>query len=135
MARTYDQTKAAINNPTNLDWAIYWFRFLANDKPSESVWPMDSLTDEEVTGILTLTSRTIKSTRYYLPHEALASKIQSDPDYFLSHSEESYSVSRVDPAKLVDGIRKMAQRNFGHIYPSEVAASLGFSSLRLTPAW
>lgn len=133
MAQTYEPELLAAGTPESLGWAIAWYRFLAGDKPVNDVYPQFSLDDDEIEGLLRITSIQSGGVRYYLPHEALASKILSDPSYAVQISEESYSQTFVTPNKVAENIRSIAERHFSGLYPSDVASRLGFNLLRLTP--
>jgi hypothetical protein len=49
MARTYNLTHLALNDPTAATWALAYVRFALRDKPNDAdAWPALSLQDEEL---------------------------------------------------------------------------------------
>lgn len=131
--KTYDVNNLVNGSPRDESWGISWYRFLAGDKPVNSVYPAFSLDDEEIQGLLYLTSKVSDGSRYYFPQEALIMKILSDPSYAVQISEESYSTTFVSPDKLAEQIRSVASRHLTGFYPDDLSGSLGLASTRLTP--
>lgn len=86
MARTYDTTDLALNDPTSLDWALAYVRFALRDKPNESsAYPLGSLQDEEIEAALAaaaLSDTVDSSTEVYYPaHRIAANLLASNPEF------------------------------------------------------
>lgn len=137
MAKTYEPETLALGSPNQIEWGLAWYRFLSGDKPSDitanEVYPQYSLTDEEIEGLLTITSVVFDGSSYYVPHEALVMKIMTDPTYAVQVSEESYSQTFVSPHKLAENIRGLAQRHLEKLYPGDVV--FGFINIGMTPGF
>jgi hypothetical protein len=131
--KTYNTNTLVDGSPRDDSWGLSWYRFLSGDKPVNDVYPAFSLEDEEIQGLLYLTSKVSDGSRYYFPQEALIMKILSDPGYAIQISEESYSTTFVSPEKLAEQIRSVASRHLTGFYPPELSGSLGLSSARFTP--
>ena len=133
MSKTYEPENLALGSPNQLDWGIAWYRFLSGDKPVGGVYPQFSLEDEEIEGLLILTSVSFDGATYYAPHEALVMRIMTDPAYAIQISEESYSQTFVSPHKLAENIRGLAQRHLEKLYPGDVV--FGFINIGMTPGF
>lgn len=86
MARTYDVTDLALNDPTSLAWAVAYVRFALRDKPNESsAYPLGSLQDEEIEAALAggaLADEIDGSTETYYPaHRVAARLLASNPEF------------------------------------------------------
>ena len=86
MARTYDVTDLALNDPTSADWALAYVRFALRDKPNDaSAYPVGSLTDEEIAAVLAsqaLEDENDGSTEvYYAAHRVAARLLASNPEF------------------------------------------------------
>jgi hypothetical protein len=118
--KSYDSDYLSQNDPTSLDWGINVYRFFAKDIPQGGVYPEHSLEDEEISGLLEITSKTVNGVKYYLPFEALATNILTNPSYAISVSEDGYSSSFSSAADLARQIRTEAVRIFSQYYPAEL---------------
>jgi hypothetical protein len=86
MARTYDLTDLALNDPTDADWALAYVRFALRDKPNEATaYPLGSLTDEELEPLIAgmaLSDEVDGSTETYYPAHRIAARIlASNPEF------------------------------------------------------
>lgn len=131
MDKTYDTTNLGLGTPNSLAWGLAWYRFLSNDKPVNEVYPQYSLEDEEIEGLLEVTSLRVDGLKYYLPHEALVMRITTDPTYAVQVSEESYSQTFLSPQKLAENIRGSAALHLRNEYPEEIRNQVGFAKIRL----
>jgi hypothetical protein len=123
--RIYQEEKLWVEDATSEDWAIAWFRFLTNDKPSGEVWPHFSLSDDEISGLLTATSQTYGQYEYYFPFEAVALRLLSNPEYATSVSEDGYSAAFATAAELVKHMRTVAIRHTKKLYPEALHIAVG----------
>ena len=129
----YSEEALGFEDATSKLWALNWYRFLTNDKPVNDVYPHYSLTDEEIEGLLSLTSREYDGDRYYLPFEAVALRISSDPAYATNVSQDGYSAQYASAARLSSNIRAVALRHTAHLYPREILGLIGVPRWNLHP--
>lgn len=111
MARTYDLTHLALNDPTDSDWALAYARFALRDKPNDaSAYPAGSLTDEELSAMLeagVLTDTTVTpNVDYYAPHAVAAELIEGNPEFIQRFSVSGYSEEVRKADAIARGIRR-----------------------------
>lgn len=131
--KTYVIDDLELRDPTSIDWALAFARFLARETPVNSVFPAHSLEDEEWVAMLETTARAQGGISYYLPHEAVAVKILTDPTYALSVTEEGYSGTFRSPEALAAYLRTEYGRNFADLYPElprPASIGTGFDRIR-----
>lgn len=133
MAQTYDETQLWLGDATSENWAIAWFRFLTNDKPKGTVWPHFSLSDDEISGLLTITQKSLNGFDYYFPFEAVALRISTNPEYAVSVSEDGYSAAFNTSAELVKHIKTQAYRHTAHLYPEALQPLVGVPRVSMYP--
>lgn len=115
--KTFDDSKLIEADSTSQDWALAWFRVITRDKPTNGVYPIYSLTDSEIIGYLNITASYLGSEKHYLPFEAVAVKIETDPTYALSISWEGFSETRRNPLEIAQSLRKTYRNLLGKCYP------------------
>lgn len=135
--RTYDPTKLVLNDPTNLQWALNWARFLSKDMPNQGGdYPLDSLTDAEWTGLLEVTAHTSGTTRYYRPHQAAAMELDTNP-YRVSREElegNSQEFRRIE--EVTAAIQKFGGFFEGLIEQAEAEAGRTYGGVKTwQPVW
>lgn len=137
MPQTYTESDLNLNDPTSSNWALAWVRFIAKDTPINSVWPEYTISDAEWTALLNLTAVKYDSDgdgtkeTYYLPVEAVITKIVSDPTFAQSVSEDGYSTTYRDPAVLTTFLRATYAAKMASLYPTGL--DLGNYTLSLNP--
>jgi hypothetical protein len=86
MARTYDVTDLALNDPTSADWALAYVRFVLRDKPNDAdAYPIGSLLDAEINAALE--GQALEddddgsATTYYPAHRVAARLLSANPEF------------------------------------------------------
>lgn len=111
MARTYDITQLDPVDLTNLEWARAQTRLFLRDKPNEfDVWPDASLHDEEIDAYIALSRVVVEGTSYYLPHEAAARVLETNPEALKTYAGDGWTETFRDPGEVADDIRKAGKR-------------------------
>lgn len=129
--KTYDIQELASKDATSLTWGLAWCRLLAKETPSDGVFPVFSLEDEEWNALLGATSVSSRDTIYFLPWEAVALKLLTDPSYALSVTEEGYSQAFRSPEEIANHLRGVVASTLAGLYPPEMSSSMG--SMVLVP--
>ena len=105
MARTYDTTDLALNDPTDADWALAYVRFALRDKPNDaSAWPTLSLQDEEIEAQIEGMALTHDSVTYYPAHRIAAKLLLSNPEWVQRYSAGGYSEEVREASVIAKGI-------------------------------
>ena len=116
MARTYNLTHLALNDPTSANWALAYVRFALRDKPNDAdAYPANSLEDEEINAILEAEKVTDSTdmggdgTSYYEPHKTAARILSANPEVVTRFSAGGYSEETRPVAALVHAIRRQGR--------------------------
>ena len=124
--KTYNTSDLNLGDPTSIDWALAWVRFIAKDTPVNSTWHSYSIDDDEWLALLNITAIQFDSNndgtkeKYYVPVEAVITKIVADPMFAQSVSEDGYSASYRDPAVISTFLRATYSVKMASLYPSNL---------------
>ena len=99
----YNPDDLSLSDPTSVEWAVAWARFLLGDRTEPEQW-----TDAELQAMLASTAFQHNGTAYHRPHHAAAALLESDPTRPLSESLMSASVQHRDPLSTARSIRRQA---------------------------
>lgn len=110
MARTYNLTHFALNDPTDATWALAYVRFALRDKPNEATaYPIDSLSDEEINAALSaqaLVDEGVTPVTYYPAHRVAAALVEGNPTWVERWSSAGVSEAFRDAAETAKAIIK-----------------------------
>jgi hypothetical protein len=124
MAQTFDLSNLQINNAIDIDFARDWLRVILKDKPSNGVYPMNSMQDEELEAFLSLTSITEDSITYYVPWLAASMILETNPLWLQSVSFGSFSQSYRNLDEIIEAITSSYKKNLLSLYPETIQATL-----------
>jgi hypothetical protein len=135
VARTYDLTDFALNDPTDSGWALAYVRFALRDKPNdESAYPINSLQDEEITAILAgdalVNDSVTPNVTYYPAHRTAAKILAGNPEYLVRWSTGGVSEELRDPKVVARDIIQ-AGRWIDALITSESDGVISFNQIRL----
>lgn len=116
--RTYDPALLPMLDPTHLDWARTWTRFLLRDLPDlernqlpatlgqqpiagKPKWPEFSRNDVELETALKLDSVKVGDVGYFRPHLTASRLYLGDPQLWKSRAVDGTSESRRDAQEIV----------------------------------
>lgn len=123
--KIYEIERLADSQPTSVEWGLVWCRMLAKETPSDGVFPAFSIEDEEWSGLLLATSKEVAGVRYYLPWEAVAVKLLTDPTWAMNVTEEGYSQAFRSPEDIANHLRGVVANSMSSLYPAEIASTMG----------
>lgn len=111
MARTYNLTHLALNDPTSAAWALAYVRFALRDKPNEAAaYPIDSLSDEEINAAFAaqalVDDGVTPSVSYYPAHRVAAGLIEGNPTWVQRWSSAGVSEALRDAGETAKAIVK-----------------------------
>lgn len=121
--KSYNIQDLNVSDATSPDWALAWARFLARETPSNGVFPVFALEDEEWLGLLGLTAKKADGLTYYFPWEAVAFKLLSDSTYATSVNEDGYGSTFRSPEEVAFHVRSFAGGKES-LYPSGTLLSV-----------
>lgn len=105
--RTYNDGDLLLRDPTDLGWAVAYYRWALRDIPNDAgVYPEPSMTDAEVQAQVSAHSKTDATDRggdgtvYYRPHAAAARTLTSNPAYLTRFTGGGYREDYPDPQRL-----------------------------------
>lgn len=113
MARTYNTTHLALNDPTSADWALAYVRFALRDKPNDAdAYPANSLDDAEINAALEagkITDATDAGgdgTVYYPAHKVAARIVHGDPERLRYYNLANVGAGQRSADEVANAIRK-----------------------------
>ena len=105
MARTYNLTHLALNDPTSATWALAYVRFALRDKPNDAnAYPALSLQDEELNPQIAGMALEEDSVTYYPAHRIAAKLLLSNPEWVQRYSAGGYSEELREASEIAKGI-------------------------------
>lgn len=105
MARTYNLTHLALNDPTSATWALAYVRFALRDKPNDATaYPALSLQDEELTPAIAAMALADAGVTYYPAHRIAAKLLLSNPEWVQRYSAGGYSEELRPAAEIAKSI-------------------------------
>lgn len=118
--KTFDTNTLKLNDPTNLNWALYMSRFLLRDIPDlNNVYPLISFDDDIYVTFLNATSTKINNIIYFNPGKAAAAIIRTEPKIFESFSSGNYSFKARSAEELASAIEKQFNDTYKYLYPTK----------------
>ena len=98
----YDSTRLRPHDPTSLEWAVAWTRFLLRDTSTTPLF-----NDTELVALLDATAFVVAGVPYYRPQVTTAHLIAGDPDRALSESLLGVNITTRDPTSVARSIRAL----------------------------